>query len=171
MDKYREPPAPPPAPPPLIPPPPPDPRVDARPAGPVFSLSTVTQMLQETAPWVRFLAIVGFASVGLMILVGLGAGILGLATQKPETVVLMVIYPLMSLLYFFPSLYLLQYARRIREYVQGGQQLPHLEQALYAQRKFFKFTGILVAVSLALSVLLFFGVLALGVIFSSMDVG
>lgn len=164
MDDYADPPPPP-------PPPPGDFAFPVPPLPPASSLASVTQLLQETAPWVRFLAIVGFVSVGLMIVVGLGAGAVGLATQQPETVVLMVIYPLMSLLYFFPSLYLLQYARRIKEYVQGGQQLPHLEQAIHAQRRFFKFTGIIVAVSLALSVLVVIAAIVLGVLFSSLDAG
>lgn len=165
MDDYADPPPPPP---PAAPQPPPG---DFAFPAPASSLVSVTQLLQETAPWVRFLAIVGFVSVGLMIVVGLGAGAVGLATQQPETVVLMVIYPLMSLLYFFPSLYLLQYARRIKDYVQGGQQLPHLEQAIHAQRRFFKFTGIIVAVSLALSVLVVIAAVVLGVLFSSLDAG
>src|SRR3954471_14343410 len=71
----------------------------------------VPLLLGATAPWAHFLAIVGFCSVGLLIVVGVLAGAVGSATGRPDLVVLMVVYPLSALIYFFPSLYLLQYAK------------------------------------------------------------
>jgi hypothetical protein len=118
----------------------------------------VPELLGRTAPWAYLLAIVGFLSVALMIVVGIGAGAVGLATGRAETAMLMVIYPLSALIYFFPSLYMLQYAKRSRRFAQGGQSLAELEAALDAQRKFFKFAGIATVLGVALGVLLFVGV-------------
>jgi len=124
------------------PPHPPDPR-----------MATIARTLERTAPWTRLLAILGFISVVLMVGIGLVAGVAGIVTSRPEAVILMLIYPVMGLLYFFPSLYLLQYTQRIREYIQGGNQLGHLEIALEAQRKFWFFVGILTVVGIAISLL------------------
>jgi hypothetical protein len=59
--------------------------------------------------------------VGLMLVVAIGAGLAGNRDQSAETAVLVVTYPLFALLYFFPSLYLLRYASRIRDFVAHGQ--------------------------------------------------
>lgn len=133
------------------------------------SLGGVPGLLARTAPWAHLLAIVGFVSVGLMILVGVGAGAVGLATGRAETAVLMVIYPLSALVYFFPSLYMLQYAKRSRRFAQGGQSLAELEAALDAQRKFFKFAAIATVVALALGVLMFVGVVLFSILARAVD--
>ncbi len=112
----------------------------------------VARILYRTQPWVRFLAICGFVMVGLMLVVAIGAGLAGIATQSAETAVLVVTYPLFALLYFFPSLYLLRYASRIRDFVAHGQP-QQLEFALDAQRAFWKFTGILTVVCLGIAAL------------------
>ena len=134
------------------------------------SLGAVPGLLARTAPWAHLLAIVGFVSVGLMILVGVGAGAVGLATGRAETAVLMVIYPLSALVYFFPSLYMLQYAKRSRRFAQGGQSLAELEAALDAQRRFFKFAAIATVVGVALGVLVFVGVVLFSILARAVDV-
>jgi hypothetical protein len=90
-----------------------------------------------------------------MIVVGIGAGAVGLATGRAETAILMAIYPLSALIYFFPSLYMLQYAKRSRKFAQDGQSLAELEAALDALRKFFKFAGIATVLAVAVGVLMF----------------
>jgi hypothetical protein len=134
------------------------------------SLSGVAGLLAGTAPWAQLLAVVGFFTVGLMIVVGIGAGVVGLATGRAETAILMVIYPLTALVYFFPSLYMLQYAKRSRTFSQGGQSLAELEAALDAQRKFFKFAGIATVVGLALGMLMFVGVVLFSLLARAVDV-
>lgn len=83
--------------------------------------SEVSVILQRTQPWVRFFAILGFVSAGLMVAIGLLAGTIGIAAGSVETAMFMVIYPLMGVLYVFPSLYLLRYASGIRQLAQSGQ--------------------------------------------------
>jgi hypothetical protein len=118
-------------------------------------LGAVPGLLGRTAPWAYLLALVGFLSVALMIVVGIGAGAVGLATGRAETAILMAIYPLSALIYFFPSLYMLQYAKRSRKFAQDGQSLAELEAALDALRKFFKFAGIATVLAVAVGVLMF----------------
>jgi len=134
------------------------------------SFGGVPGLLARTAPWAHLLAIVGFVSVGLMILVGVGAGAVGLATGRAETAVLMAIYPLSALVYFFPSLYMLQYAKRSRRFAQGGQSLAELEAALDAQRRFFKFAAIATVVGVAIAVLVFVGVVLFSILARAVDV-
>jgi hypothetical protein len=121
----------------------------------------VVRALQRTQPWARFMGIVGFVVVGLMMLIGLGTGAAGIATGNAEAVVLLVIYPLIALLYIFPSLYLVRYANRIRDFVTHGQQ-SELQAALDAQRSFWKFIGIVTLVSLVATVLIFLGGMGIG---------
>jgi hypothetical protein len=134
------------------------------------SLGAVPALLGRTAPWAYLLAIMGFLSVALMIVVGIGAGVVGLATNHAETAILMVIYPLSALIYFFPSLYMLQYAKRSRKFAQDGQSLAELEFALEAQRKFFKFAGIATVVAVVLGVLMFVGVVLFSLLAGASDV-
>jgi hypothetical protein len=145
-------------------------RIESTPLGaPQPPFGAVTRALERTAPWTRFLSIVGFIGVVLMIVIGIAAGAIGLMTQRAETTVLMVLYPLMALMYFFPSLYLLQYSKRIGQYVRGGQQLPDLESALEAQRKFWKFAGLMTIVGFALSVVAFAAAVIIGFLARRID--
>ena len=124
--------------------------------------SAITRSLQRTQPWARLMGICGFVMVGLMMIISIGAGTVGLATGDTGSAVLMVIYPLMSLVYFFPSLLLVRYANRIRDFVAHGQQ-RHLEAALEAQRVFWKFVGILTVASFVISLVGVFAAVAIGV--------
>src|SRR5688572_11405761 len=120
-----------------------------------LALGSVPETLARTAPWAHFLAILGFVMVGLMMVAAVGAGMIGVATGRPETAVLSIVYPLTALMYFFPSLYLLQFAKRIRHFVRRGHQLQDLESALDAQRRFWKVAGIIGVATVALSLIVF----------------
>ena len=77
----------------------------------------------------------------------------------------MVVYPLLSLVYFFPALFLLRFANRTRDFVARGK--PHLLQAaMEAQRMLYKFTGIVAIVGFLLSIVTFILFMTLG-LFSS----
>lgn len=130
------------------------------PAAPLVG-SEVARLLAGTQPWVRWVAIWGFILVGFMALAGLFGGIAGAASGEPTMVILMIVYPLVALLYLFPALYLYRYANRIRDFLADRSEAK-LELALEAQRAFWKFVGILLIVSLALMVIMFFFVIAAG---------
>jgi hypothetical protein len=123
------------------------------------------ELLRQTRPWVRFLGILGFVMVALMFVAGavmLTIAIVGSSTggvPAGQFVAMGVMYPLMSLLYVFPSLFLLRYASRISDFLDQGTT-EALDAALEAQKSFWKFVGIMAAIIMALyGVILLFGLI------------
>jgi uncharacterized membrane protein YhaH (DUF805 family) len=121
----------------------------------------VVAALAGTHPWARFLAILGFCVVGLMLFAGLAGGVAGAASGNPELAVIMVIYPLMSLIYFFPALFLLRFANRTRDFVARGEP-DLLQAAVEAQRSLYKFTGIVAIIGILLSIGMIILVMTMG---------
>jgi hypothetical protein len=129
------------------------------PAG--VSLTPLAQEhLDRTRPWVRLVSVVLFLSAGLTALGGLTIVIVsfagGLATPSARqafpafgvlgAVLLSVLYVCVAFLYVPPGLFLHRYAKEIAALkLQGSPQA--LEQALGAQKSFWKFTGILAVVA------------------------
>jgi len=115
-----------------------------------LALPEVSRILGQTQPWARLMSILGFVTVGMMLLIGLGTAVAVMATQGWEAAFLLAVYPLMAVFYVLPSIYLMRYANRIRDFIAQSQQ-HHLEAALDAQRAFWKFISIFALVSLVLS--------------------
>jgi hypothetical protein len=118
------------------------------------SAGGVTIALAGTRPWVRLVSILGFLGAGFMFLVGIALAVGGTAVTGalgeqggPPFAILGVIYACMGLLYFVPSLHLWRYGGHIQAYLHDPQT-PRLELALEAQRRFWKFVGILAAISI-----------------------
>jgi hypothetical protein len=112
------------------------------------------EILLQTRPWVRFLSVLGFIATALMAVVGLLGGGLGLAGAGGNApAVVMLAYVPLSLVYFFPSLFLWRFAERISK-LQTTKAASDMESALEAQRSFWRFVGIAVALVLALYVVL-----------------
>ncbi|MGH9866680.1 MAG: DUF5362 family protein [Candidatus Polarisedimenticolia bacterium] len=118
----------------------------------------VTDILKETKPWVKFLAIFGFALAGLMVLLalvvliaspfmegGLGVGVL-----------MSFVYLISAVLYVIPCLSLYRYGSSIDRLVHGGGQAA-MEEALDHQRRFWRVAGILTIVMLCLYAVVFVG--------------
>jgi hypothetical protein len=110
----------------------------------------VRSTLERTQPWVRFLAIVGFVYIGLMIVGGLIAGAFLLASGEMQAVAILFLYPLIGVLYVYPALCLLRYANGIRSFMRTNAP-QDLAAALDAQRGFWKFVGVLTAIGLAVA--------------------
>ncbi len=109
----------------------------------------VLAMLRQTQPWVRFLSVLGFICSVLMAM----AGIIGLAVPMfatgnmgpVECFIMMLVYFPIAAVYFVPSLFLFRYASRINA-LWATHSMRELEDALEAQKSFWKFAGILVLV-------------------------
>jgi hypothetical protein len=124
--------------------------------------------LSETARWSRFLAIIGFISCGLMVIVGLffgslitrmmpGMGDTGMTAAAGVFFSFFIIFT--SLIMFFPSFYLFNFSSKMRKAFNNNDQLT-LTESLKNLKSFFKFWGILLIVYLSFYALaLVFGVI------------
>lgn len=121
--------------------------------------SKINNFLLETAKWAKFLAIVGFVFLGLLVLgalfmIGAGASVSRLPGLAGVPILVGVTYLLMALLYYFPTRYLYNFAVKMKMAIQNSQQ-NNLEDAFENLKSLFKFTGIFTIVILSIYVLIF----------------
>jgi hypothetical protein len=112
----------------------------------------VLSTLRETQPWVRFLSVLGFICSVLMVFVGsLGflATLLAGARQGLVATFVPLVYIPLGIIYFIPSLFLFRYASRINA-MWTTRNMRQLEDALAAQKSFWKYVGILAIAVIAL---------------------
>jgi len=115
--------------------------------------------LAEAAKWAKFLSILGFILCALMIIFGLFAGTF-LATL-PEFnsdfgsmgsaggMVITIWMILAALLYFFPSLYLFNFASKMQTAIRNNDQI-YLNNSFKNLKSCFKFWGILLIIVLCI---------------------
>jgi hypothetical protein len=118
----------------------------------------VKKYLLETAKWGKFLAIVGFVGMGLLVLLGLafivGFSIFNSLTKSPVPVgALGFIYIIMAVLYFFPLNYLYNFSEKIPRGIALNDELE-LTSSFENLKSLFKFSGILTIVLLSLYALI-----------------
>ena len=112
----------------------------------------VLSPLQQTKPWVTFLAICGFVATGLIVLVGLiMLAVGGFAKGVPAAFGL--VYVLLGALYVFPSLFLFRYGAAISRLL-STRDTRDLAAALTRQKSFWRLVGIATLVILCLYVLI-----------------
>ena len=136
------------------------PAPEAPAAGPVSQ--EAVEMLARTKPWVRFFGILGLIGIVLMVL---GAVAMGLLSAGPFRYMGLfarlgvgVLYLVLALLYIPPVLYLNRYASRIRDLMDDPSSF-NLEQALKAQKSFWKYIGVFTVVFMCIYALALIGVL------------
>ena len=112
--------------------------------------------LQESAKWSKFMAIIGFIGVGLMVMVSLfmaiGFSAMGASTM-PELPfpmsVFSILYVLFAAIYFFPVYYLYQYATKTSAALHSkNKQL--LTDGLENLKSHHKFLGIFTLIIISL---------------------
>ncbi len=108
-------------------------------------------LLARTAKWSKFMAIVIFIGVGLMVLVSL-LGSAFMSNITGGSFFSVILNMLVSLLYIFPALYLFRFSVKINEaiMVQDHFTLSDAFENLY---KHYRFIGILMIVMFGLMVL------------------
>jgi len=111
--------------------------------------------LRETSPWLKFIAIMGFISCGFFALYGVIFLIISIAASGLmtgfENIPFWLFTPLMiagAALYFFPSLFLFNFGSKINKYHFSNSD-EDLELAFKNNKSFWKFTGLLLIISLA----------------------
>jgi hypothetical protein len=117
--------------------------------------------LLETARWAKFLAVVGFVLLGLLILFGVFLStIMGAVGSRYGGSfqnfggVMMVLYVLIGILYFFPTYYLFKFSTLIKPALLTSNQ-HGFNSALSYLRSAFRYIGILTLVVLGLYALAF----------------
>ncbi len=118
--------------------------------------SAAVGFLQESAKWSKFMAIVGFVGIGLMVLVSLfmaiGFSSMGTANmpELPFSMsVFSIIYVLFAAIYFFPVYYLYQYATKTSAALNSkNKQL--LTDGLENLKSHHKFLGIFTLILVSL---------------------
>jgi hypothetical protein len=121
--------------------------------------SKINKFLLETAKWTKFLAIVGFVFIGLIVLGALTAIVSGVSLYRVSGIsggpfVLGFTYLLMALLYYFPTRYLYNFAVKMKMAIQNSQQ-NNLEDGFENLKSLFKFSGIFMIVILSIYGLVF----------------
>ncbi|MCR9153245.1 MAG: DUF5362 domain-containing protein [Bacteroidetes bacterium] len=125
--------------------------------------------LRETAKWTFFFAILGFIAIGFLVLFALFAGTFSSLISNDFDAVSglssnfgligSVIYILVAVLYFFPTLYLYNYSRKLKEALLRNNEME-LTEAFKNQKSFYKFTGIVTIVILSIYLISFLFVIA-----------
>ena len=123
--------------------------------------SVAVGFLQESAKWSKFMAIIGFIGIGLMVLVSLfmaiGFNSMGASTipELPFSMsVFSIIYVLFAAIYFFPVYYLYQYATKTSAALHSkNKQL--LADGLENLKSHHKFLGIFTLIIISLYGLIF----------------
>lgn len=134
----------------------------------LFSLSidpASKSHLTETAKWARFLAIVGFVFIVLMVIVGVYSSLAisgyedgydGNAGQRSLMnslgVGMAVAYLLLSLIAFFPFLFLLRFATNMHNALAANNQSA-LNDAFLNLKVYFRYLGIIFIICLVMMLL------------------
>ncbi|MDP4151575.1 MAG: DUF5362 family protein [Bacteroidota bacterium] len=141
---------------------------------PLFELQVDHQSssyLADTARWAKFIAIVGFVLCGLILLVAIfagsmlasfsrfgGGGVDGVAAAGLGGFVT-VVYILIGLLYFFPCLYLFNFATKMQVALRNNDQ-EQLGQSFRNLKACYRFIGVLLIIYLGfIALALIFGVI------------
>ena len=119
----------------------------------------IKEYLIETAKWTKFLAIIGFIGIGLLILIAFFAkyffGLLPLQTVQAVPIgTLSVIYFILAGVYFFPVNYLFKFSGNLKSALEIEDQ-EELTSAFRNLKSHYKFIGIFVAIVLSLYAMLF----------------
>lgn len=116
----------------------------------------MVRSITGTGPWIRLMSILGFVSVGFLLLGGIlmaATSVMGSAIDRQLGIMFLmpmsILYMLLAIVFFFPSLYLWQTAGAIIR-VRKGELSAGTATALDRQRKFWKFIGIVTICLLAL---------------------
>lgn len=121
--------------------------------------------LHSTAKWARLVAILGFVFLGLLLLMGftmgpflarmmaMNAAMTGQPLpMDPTTLGLLygVLFLVAVIIYFFPTLFLYQYATRTLRALRGGFDAGQYSKGLAAQHALYTYLGVLMGIIVGL---------------------
>jgi hypothetical protein len=142
-------------------------------SGPV-SLGVIAA-LSKTRPWVRLVSVLVFIMCAFLVLAGIGwlvAGVSGglsgsdfgggaMGLGAGIGVAVLLVYLVIAALMLPVAVFLGRYASRIKV-LQGSGRMEALEDALFAQKSFWKYVGVLTLINLIINVLAIIVLLVVG---------
>lgn len=116
------------------------------------------QFLLTTCKWSKFLSIVGFVSVGFLIIAAFFIGLAGSAIPNEVFegmgVVMMLFYLLFAALYFFPILYFYRFSTMVKQGIEENST-DLLTAGFENLKSCIKFFGVLTAIVLGIYLFIF----------------
>lgn len=114
----------------------------------------IQEYLTETSKWGKFLAIMGYIGIGLIILLAIlfmaGASVISAYTDLPfPTGAFGIVYILVAVLYYFPVRYLHQFSNQAKQALILNDQTT-LTSGFRNLKSLFKFLGIFTIVILSI---------------------
>jgi hypothetical protein len=135
----------------------------APPMGGITLTPVGLEMLRQTRPWVRLIAILIYVSVGLYVAGAVAMLLAAVGGGSGEAAGIALAYVLAAGLYLPPAMFLGRYASSIGS-LMGSHRPDDLTAALTAQKSFWKFCGIVAVVGLVfMALFLVFLVVALAI--------
>lgn len=131
----------------------------------------IREYLEEIRKWSKFISIVGFVGIGLMVLAGLGVSVVSSVTQgafagASEVPVPMFlygfIYLIVGVIYFFPVLYLYRFSSRMKTALFDDDQ-SLLTESFENLKSHYKFIAVMTIVILSLYALILLIAMIVGV--------
>lgn len=118
------------------------------------SNSAINEYLIATSKWGKFLAIMGYIGMGILILIAIlmmfGLSSLGKVSGIKFPVALMgFVYIILAVVYYFPVNYLYKFSVRIKKGL-NTKDLPTIESGFRNLKSLFKFMGILTIVIISI---------------------
>ena len=108
--------------------------------------------LLETARWTKFLAIIGFISIGFLVLFAIASLSVGGMNTAAYPIVTFLYCIVMGVVYIYPAVALVRFSRLVKTGVHNNNQ-EDLTEAFRYQKNLYKYMGILVIIGLVLILL------------------
>lgn len=126
--------------------------------------------LLEVAKWTTFLAILGYIGIGLMVLAGIVMLISGASMSSYNSSMMpmgggaffALFYLIFAAFYFIPINYLYKFASNMKLAIEAKNQ-ANLTKSFEYLKSHYKFIGILTIVVISIYILIFLGVMIMGV--------
>ena len=126
------------------------------------------EFLKETAKWTKFLSILGFVGIGLMVL---GSLVMLFAPSSLMSngdfpfggkIFMMLLYLAFAVLYYFPISYLYQFSENTKKAIENNDNNA-IRDAFEFLKSHYKFMGILTIILLAFyAIIIFIGLIGAG---------
>ncbi len=118
--------------------------------------------LNDARKWARFLAILGFIGVAIMVIMGLVMGMVmnsfgpgtvpGMGGMPFPPVIFSIIYFIVAVIYFFPVLYLFRFTTHIQKALTGSDS-SRLSDAFRNLKAHYQFIGIIAIILIGIYII------------------